>query len=696
MRPRLSLFTTAFLAVSTAVSAQPRPMVERIQPASGAPGTRVRIVGRGFTRAYSVSFNGQPVQAVEVLPERITVVVPEGAQTGPFLLTNADDALQTEPFTVSAPSAAPVVSSIEPTTAVPGSEVTVRGENFAARPTDNRVLVGAMPAVVRASEPTALRVIVPVGAQSGAVTVRTAGGEARSATEITVGARVAIRELSSMAVSPGGRITLRGNGFAATPAGNVVTLGGRPLRVIRASASELEVQLPVSAQTGNIAVDVPRVGRFEYPRALYVGAAPVITAVTPAQAAPGGRVRIAGSGFGSDASRVVLSLGGRAMAVQSVSPTEIVATIPRGAVNARIEVTANGIGPVSTPTEYLILPPLTLAQFEPRAGDVGDRVTLSGTGFAADPVQNTVRLGSVQANVVSATGDTLVVEVPQARSGLWSVAVAGSSEVRARAPFMVSIRPRITSVEPSSGVPGSRVVLRGTNFPADQSLATVRLNGQDLRVESYGREAITVTVPPNAQTGRFEIIGRLQGTGRADADFAVLQPVTLASVDPPAGPVGATITLRGSGIEPDPARLRIRLGAMAVRAERSSTTEAVFRVPPRARDGALVIEADGRQTVQAPEVFRVTLPPTVLAVTPPRAAPGATITLRGRNFGADAASLEVVAGGQPCAVASVTPTAVTCTLAAEARSGPVVLRVRYAGEARARGPLTVLAPRPAN
>lgn len=694
MRPRFLALALALAPVT--VAAQPRPMVERIQPASGPPGTQVRIVGRGFTRAYQVSFNGAPVTPLEVLPERIVVTVPEGAQTGAFLLTQGDDQLQTETFTVSAPSPAPVITALEPSTAAPGAEVVVRGQNFAARPTDNTVAIGGVPAVVNAAEPTSLRVIVPVSARSGPLTVRTAGGEARAPAELTIGARIAIRELSTMAVAPGGRIVLRGNGFGAPgpAAQNRVTLGGRPLRVVRAAPGELEVEVPLGAQTGNVAVEVPRVGRFEFPRPLFVGAAPVITAVSPPQAAPGGRVTITGTGFGADPARVSVTLGGREMRVVSASATEIVATVPAGATTARIAVTANGIGPVSTPAEYLVLAPLTLAQFEPRSGDVGDRVTLTGTGFAADPAQNTVRLGTTQATVVSATDTALVVEVPQGRSGHWSVAVAGSGEARARSPFMVSMRPRITAMEPPAGIPGTQVVLRGTNFPADRTLATVRLNGQDVPVTEYSREAITVTVPASAQSGRFEIIGRLQGTGRTEAEFAVLQPVTLSAVDPPAGPVGTTVTLRGAGFEPDPARVRIRLGAMAIPALRSSTTEMAFRVPPRARDGALVIEADGRQTVQAPETFRVTLPPALTAA-PPTAAPGASITLRGRNFGADAAAVEVTVNGQPCAVTAVTAGTVTCTLAADASSGPVLLRVRYGGEARGRAPLRITAPRPA-
>jgi hypothetical protein len=681
-RHRLCLAAALSLA-PIAAAAQPRPMVEHIEPTSGPPGTRVRIVGRGFTRAYRITFNGAPVAPAEVLPERITLSVPEGARTGAFLLSNNDDDLQTETFTVSAPMPAPVVRALEPGTAAPGADVVIRGENFAARPTDNEVRVGNLAAVVQAAEPTMLRVTIPVGATSGPVTVRTAGGEARAPTELTVGTRLSIRELSTQAVAPGGRVILRGNGFAPVAARNRVTLGARPLRVLRASATELEVEVPLGAQGGNVAVEVQGVGRYEHPRALFVGAAPTITAVSPPQAAAGGRVTLTGTGFGSEAPRVSVNIGGRAMTVVSVAPTELVATIPPGATTGRIEVTANNIGPVATSTEFLVLPALTVTRFEPRSADVGDRVTLTGTGFAADPTQNTVRLGETPATVVSASDTALVVEVPQARSGPWSVAVAGSTTARTRDPFMVSQRPRITAMEPDRGIPGSRVVLRGANFPSDRSLATVRLNAQDVSVADYSREAITVTVPANAQSGRFEIIGRLQGTGRSATDFVVLQPVTLSAVDPPAGPVGATITLRGNGFEPDPARLNLRVGATAIRAERSSTTEVVFRVPRGLRDGALTLEAEGRQPVSAAEPFRVTVPPVLTAVAPPRAAPGATITLRGRNFGTDVAALTVTVNGQACAVATATPTAVTCALAADAATGPVVLAVRHAGEARA-------------
>ncbi len=675
-----------------ALYAQARPMIEHIEPTAGPPGTRVRIVGRGFQRSYRVLFNERPVTPVEVLPERITVVVPEGAQTSRWVLSNGSDEVETEVFRVMAAEPAPVVSAVEPAASAPGAEVTVRGQNFAARAIDNTVRIGNLPMVVRSGDTTTLRVIVPDGARTGPVFVRTLGGEARSPGDLTVNERLVIREFAPAAVPPGGHVTLRGAGFAPALAGNRVTLDGRPVRVLRASATELEVEVPVDARSGPFAVTVQGGGRYETAQRLFVGAAPVIRELSPARAAPGSRLTLRGSQFGADVARVSVTIGGRNAPVVSAAPGEVVVTVPGDAQTGRVAITANGIGPVESSTDFTVLVPVSVARFEPRSGDVGDRVTLTGTGFSPTPADDQVSLNAQRATVVSATPTELVVEVPPgARSGQWSVEVAGNGQARARDPFMVTLRPHITAVEPDRGVPGSRVTLRGRNFPTDRALVSVRLNGQDVPVDSYGHEAIELTVPRNAQTGRFEVVARLQGTGRAPVDYVVLQPVTLREVSPPAGPVGATVTLRGEGFEPDAARLTLRLGAQTVRPTRTSTTEIVFTVPRGSRGGPISVEAEGRQPVTSAP-FVITVPPVLTAVTPAQGAPGTRLTLRGRNFGAVTASVGVTVGGVACPVASVTPTAVTCELAPESRTGPVVLSVANAGDATWRGPFRVTAP----
>ncbi len=676
--------------------AQPRPLLERIEPTAGPPGTRVRIHGRGFTRGYRVLYGETPLTPVEFLPERITVTLPPGAATGRFVLSNGTDEVESEVFRVTAPLPAPTVTRIEPLSAAPGMEVTLRGDNFAARPMDNTVLVGGRPMVVRSGDSTALRVIVPDGATTSPVTVRTAGGEAQSPSALVINPRVLVRDIVPAAIAPGGRVSLRGEGFSATAAQNRVTLGGRPLRIVRATPTALEVEVPLDAATATVVVEVAGAGRYESATRLFVGPAPIIRALEPPRGAPGARVVLRGQNFGSEAARVQVAFGERPAPVVSVAPGELVVTVPAGAQSGRVHVTAGGVGPVPSATDFTVLQPVSLVRFEPRAGDVGDTVTLTGTGFDPDPARNTVTLGSTRLRVVRATETELAVELPSgARSGALTVAVEGNGTARSREPFMVTQRPRITAVEPDRGVTGTAVVLRGSGFPTDRALVQVRLNGVEVPLESLTPEALTVRVPANAQTGRFQVIVRLQGTGTSPAEFFVLQPVTLAEVDPPAGPVGTTVTLRGQGFEPDPARLTVRLGPTVVRPTRNSTTEIVFTVPRASRGGPISVEADGRQGVTSPAPFVITSPPVLTAVTPAAVAPGGQLTLRGRNLGTSPTTTGVLLGEVNCPVASVTPAQVVCVVPPEARTGPVVVRVAHGGEARGRAPVRVLpAPTP--
>jgi hypothetical protein len=549
--------------------------------------------------------------------------------------------------------------------------------------------------VVRAGDSGSLRVIIPEGAASGPVFVRTAGGEARSGGDLAIGARLSVREMVPNAIAPGGHVILRGAGFSATAALDHVTLGGRQVRVVRATPTELEVEVPVDGASGTIAVEVAGAGRYETAQRLFVGPAPVVRVMEPTSGPPGARVTLRGDHFGSDASRVAVAFGAANATVVSAAPTVLVVTVPEGAASGRVSVTAGGVGPVLSPTEFRSMASVSVARVDPRAGDIGERITLTGTGFSAVAAENAVQLGSAAARVVSATPTELVVEVPEgARSGNWTVAVAGSGNVRSREPFMVTLRPRVTALEPERGIPGTRVVLRGTNFPADRSLASVRLNGADVPIEAYARDAITVTVPRDGQTGRFQVIGRLQGTGTAPMEFFVLQPVLLQAVDPPAGPPGSTVTLRGTGFEPDPARLAVRLGPQLVRPTRNSTTEIVFTVPRNSRGGTITVEADGRQTVSSTAPFAITVPPVVTAVAPPAAAPGARVVIRGRNFGRDVATVGVTIGTLTCPTSAVTPTTVECQVPEGAQTGPLTVRVANAGEARAAAPFRVL-PAPA-
>jgi hypothetical protein len=674
----------ATLAAPVPAYAQARAMIEHISPTSGPPGTRVTITGRNFRSNVRVMFNDHALEPVERRPERVVVVVPAGAQPGRFVVQHGTDEVESEVFRITEAAPAPRVTGVEPGSAAPGSEVLIRGENFGARPTDNNVRIGTLPMIVRSAEPTALRVIVPDGAQTGAITVRTSGGDAQTPA-ITITARVGIREFSPTAAAPGQRVILRGSGFSAGPQPNHVTIAGRPVRVLRASATEIEIEVPRDqTQGGTITVIVPGAGRFETGAPLRVAPAPVIASIEPVQGAPGARVMFRGERFGSDPSSLRVTLGETIARVVSVTPDTAVVEVPRGAGSGRWHLTASGIGPIDAPTDFRVLEPVSVAGFSPPAGDVGDRISIQGTGFSPTVTENAVRIGQVPARVVSVGGREIVIEVPEnARSGQVFVNVTGNGEARSRQPFMVTLRPRITGLDPDRGILGTRVTIRGQNFPSDRALVQVRLNDQDVQVESVSREAIVVTVPSSGlQPGpaRFSIVARLQGTGRAPMEFFVLVPSRITAVEPAAAPVGTRVIVRGEGFEADPRRVILRLNGQAVRPSTITTTAIEFTVPRAAQSGEVAVESEGRQ--RATGQFRVTNPPVVQSVAPAQGRAGTRITIRGDRFGTDPAAVSVLVGQTQATVSVVTPRQIVAEVPQGAQSGRVTVRLRDEGEAQ--------------
>ena len=59
---------------------------------------------------------------------------------------------------------------------------------------------------------------------------------------------------------------------------------------------------------------------------------------------------------------------------------------------------------------------------------------------------------------------------------------------RSHDPFMVTTRPRIMALEPDRGIVGSRITIRGENFPADRALVQVRLQEIECEVVSAARD----------------------------------------------------------------------------------------------------------------------------------------------------------------------------------------------------------------
>jgi len=162
-------------------------------PTSGIAGSSVVISGNGFASVITdnvVKFNGVTATVTAASATMLTVMVPNGATTGPITVTVPNGGSGTpitytsqSNFTVPAPS----ISGFSPTHAIPGSTVTIAGSNFnSGSLSANTVTINGVSAPVIDGTSSHLTITVPASATTGKIAVTVGGQSTTSATDFEV------------------------------------------------------------------------------------------------------------------------------------------------------------------------------------------------------------------------------------------------------------------------------------------------------------------------------------------------------------------------------------------------------------------------------------------------------------------------------------------------------------------------------
>jgi hypothetical protein len=234
----------------------------------------------------------------------------------------------------------------------------------------------------------------------------------------------------------GQRATLTGSGFATDPAGNSVLFDEREARVLQASPTRLEVEVPEAvAESGTerrVSVVVKRGRRASSAVEIAVFQGPRLHGISPEAALPGEEVALAGAGWGPGAT---VRFGEATAQLNDVQATRIRAIVPEGAglpgTPAPVVVTVGGVE--SNPAPFIVGHLPVVSSVSPATASPGEIVDVAGRGFQADLLRNDVRVGGVPALVLSGTGDAMKVVVPRVGPGdparVLEVRVPGSDSV---------------------------------------------------------------------------------------------------------------------------------------------------------------------------------------------------------------------------------------------------------------------------
>jgi hypothetical protein len=144
-------------------------------PTNSAAGTTVKITGINFTNASAVSFNGTAATFFVTNNTTIGAIVPGGFSTGPISVTTPAGTTNSAGLFYAPPG----ITSFSPTHGLPQTNVVITGSNFLGATVVR--FNGTNASFIPPTNNTTLVATVPIGAQTGPITVGAPGGTNTSA-----------------------------------------------------------------------------------------------------------------------------------------------------------------------------------------------------------------------------------------------------------------------------------------------------------------------------------------------------------------------------------------------------------------------------------------------------------------------------------------------------------------------------------
>jgi hypothetical protein len=197
--------------------------ISSLDPAVVGPGQLLRVRGGGLSvgpgERAELAFVGSSSRAVatRVRDDELQVIIPDDATSGVVTLHHPAGVV-TSPGVLEVSSSLMVVRDLQPTIALEGDRVRLRGNNL-ERATEVRV--AGRPVAIAQQSPSALEIVVPVGTPAGHVTVHAATGTATAPVGLSMIRRGAVWPLAVQSVNGQAFDPLRNVLYVATSSGTL-------------------------------------------------------------------------------------------------------------------------------------------------------------------------------------------------------------------------------------------------------------------------------------------------------------------------------------------------------------------------------------------------------------------------------------------------------------------------------------------
>ncbi len=308
-----------------------------------------------------------------------------------------------------------------------------------------------------------------------------------------------ISSFSPSTAAQGQTITIKGLNFTGT---TQVDFGGMPCASFVVSSDTVITAVPGNGVSGHITVS-NGVGPDSADNFVFAGP-PVVNSFTPDTGFVLAQITITGNNFTGCTG---VSFGGRpAASFNVVSPTTLTAVVDSGATGDISVSTPYGTG---TKAGFIFIAPPVISTFIPVAVGNGGTVTITGTDLTTATTVSFGPLPAVAFSVVSPT--TITAVVGAGSTGAVSVKTKGGSASLSGFKFLTGPPPVISSFSPVSGITGTTVVIKGSNFNTVAANNIVYFGAYRSQVSAASAGSLTVTVPSPAQFGPITVINTGNG-----------------------------------------------------------------------------------------------------------------------------------------------------------------------------------------
>jgi len=153
-----------------------KPVITNISPLSGTFNEEITVTGNNFIPGDTYIYLGSKgISPVSVSTERVVFRIPTNTDSVPKeikLRAGPDEVTYPDKFVLLPHQ----IHSVNPTEAVPGSEIEITGINFNPEYYLNTVYIDLFPAVVTSSSPNMIRATLPQGLPGGSLSVKVVTG----------------------------------------------------------------------------------------------------------------------------------------------------------------------------------------------------------------------------------------------------------------------------------------------------------------------------------------------------------------------------------------------------------------------------------------------------------------------------------------------------------------------------------------